>query len=296
LITSPFPHRSSGRVRNGRWPSTLEKVPALDFRKQLEDGSPLFTLILQGGSVGDILFARTFMIVGTMLILTAITAKKNRVFETPLEMWGTVIATFALLFAVMGFSSYFPLNLFLVGAFSLVIGWSIGPTIEYFGARFKLRKFLKNKGTRLKKGESPTSEQLAEFGRSFDKMAYHNEWQNIVTQAFLGTALAVITTACVVFTTDIDFDFLGRFLFIALLMLVVMGLINAFFIRSRIVSLAKAYIGAVVFTLYLLFDFNQLEKKAGDESWSTAINISVNIYLDIVNLFLDLLQILADSD
>ncbi len=244
----------------------------------------------------DILFARTFMIVGAMLILTAITAKKNRVFETSAEMWITVIASFALLFAVMGFANQFPINLILVGAFSLVIGWSIGPTIEYFGTRFKLRKFLKDKGTPLKKAGTATPEQLADFNNSFDKLNYHNEWQNIVTQAFLGTALAVIATACVVFTTDINFDFLGGFLFIALLMLVVMGLINAFFIKSKMVSLVKAYVGAIIFTLYLLYDFNQLEKKAGDESWATAVNISVNIYLDIINLFLDLLEILSETD
>ncbi len=79
-------------------------------------------------------------------------------------------------------------------------------------------------------------------------------------------------------------------------MLIVMGLINAFFIKSKLVSLIKAYVGAIIFTLYLLYDFNQLEKKAGDESWATAINISVNIYLDIINLFVDLLEILAETD
>jgi FtsH-binding integral membrane protein len=244
----------------------------------------------------DILFARTFMIVGAMLILTAITAKRNRVFETSAEMWITVIATFALLFAVMGFADQFPLNLILVAAFSLVIGWSIGPTIEHFGTRFKLRKFLKDKGTPLKKAGTATPEQLAEFNNSFDKLDYHKEWQNIVTLAFLGTALAVIVTAGVVFTTDMNFDFLGGFLFIALLILVVMGLVNAFFIKSQMVSLVKAYVGAIIFTLYLLYDFNQLEKKAGDESWATAVHISVNIYLDIINLFLDLLQILSEAD
>ena len=243
----------------------------------------------------DILFARTFMIVGAMLILTAITAKKNRVFETSTEMWVTVIASFALLFAVMGFANQFPINLILVGGFSLAIGWSIGPTIEHNGTRFKLRKFLKDKGTPLKKGGTATPEQLAEFNNVFLKLDYHNEWQNIVTQAFVGTAVAVIATACVVFTTDMSFDFLDGFLFIALLMLVVMGLINAFFIKSKMVSLVKAYVGAIVFTLYLLYDFNQLEKKAGDESWATAVNISVNIYLDIINLFMDLLEILAEN-
>jgi FtsH-binding integral membrane protein len=35
---------------------------------------------------------------------------------------------------------------------------------------------------------------------------------------------------------------------------------------------------------------------AGDESWGTAINISVDLYLNIINLFLDLLVILSESN
>jgi FtsH-binding integral membrane protein len=34
----------------------------------------------------------------------------------------------------------------------------------------------------------------------------------------------------------------------------------------------------------------------GDESWSSAVKIAVNLYLDIINLFLDLLIILAESN
>lgn len=61
--------------------------------------------------------------------------------------------------------------------------------------------------------------------------------------------------------------------------------------------LVGAYIGAVIFSLYLLYDFDQLEKSAlaGDVSWETAINFAISIYLDIINLFLDLLQILSSD-
>ena len=53
----------------------------------------------------------------------------------------------------------------------------------------------------------------------------------------------------------------------------------------------------IIFTLYLLFALNTLEKRIemGDESWGTAIRVSVNLYLDIINLFLDLLKILAEG-
>jgi FtsH-binding integral membrane protein len=244
----------------------------------------------------DILFARTFIIVGGMLVITSITAKINRAFETASEMWMTFISSFVLLFAVMIFDDSYPLNLILVACFSAIIGWQIGPTIEHFGTRFKIRKYLKSNGVKLKRGQQISVEQRAEFQESFDLKNYQSEWQNTIFQAIFATALAVFCTAGIVFLTSIDFSFLGGFLFIALIMLVVMGLVNVFFFKSKLLSLLRAYIGAVIFTLYLLYDFDRLEKMKGDESWSTAIDIAINLYLDIINLFLDLLEILAEAD
>ena len=69
-----------------------------------------------------------------------------------------------------------------------------------------------------------------------------------------------------------------------------------FFFKSKLFSLLRPYIGAVIFTLYLLYDFNRLEKMKADESWGSAIEIAVSIYLDIINLFLDLLAILVETE
>ena len=104
-----------------------------------------------------------------------------------------------------------------------------------------------------------------------------------------GTTIAVIATASIVFTSSFDFSVLGGFLFIALIVLIIMGLLNVFIFKSKKYSLLRAYFGVLLFTGYLLYDFDMLEKQmnAGDESWSTAIRIAVNLYLDIINLFLD---------
>jgi len=244
----------------------------------------------------DILFARTFLIVGGMLCLTALAAKVNRAYETFLEFLLNIIVTFFTLILVSLVPDFYPTNLILVAVFSLSIGWQLGPTIERFGLRYKLRQSLKDAGTPLAKGEKATREQREAFEASFDKDKYHEAWQNKVSMAFMGTALAVIATSGIVFLTDFDFGFLGGILFVCVMLLAVMGLANLIFFRSKLFSLIQAYIGAVVFTLYLLYDFNRLEKHAGDDSWSSAIEISVDIYLDIIILFLDLLEILAESD
>ena len=244
----------------------------------------------------DILFARTFIIVGCMLVITSITAKINRAFETSTEMWLSIFLSFALLFSTMAFNRSFPLNLLLVACFSANIGWIIGPSIEHFGTRFKIRKYLKSKGINLKNGQQITNEQRNDFLESFDLNKYQAEWQNVVFQSISATALALLCSATMVFLTDIDFSILGGFLIIALIILVVMGLLNAFLFKSKLFSIVKAYIGAVIFTLYLIYDFNRLEQLEGNESWGTAINISVNLYLDIINLFLQLLEILSETN
>jgi FtsH-binding integral membrane protein len=109
------------------------------------------------------------------------------------------------------------------------------------------------------------------------------------------TAMAVIATASLVFLSDIDFSFMWMFLFIALIILIIMWLLNAFIFKSRMFSLVKAYFGVLIFTGYLIYDFNTLEKMAWDESWSTAINLALNLYLDIINLFLYILEILSEG-
>ena len=268
----------------------------------------------------DILFVKTFFLVGLMLAITTICTRINKEYETPLEACLTFLGTFVFLFAVTFFSDIFPLNIFLVSCFAAIIGWSLGPTITIIGKRFKFKRFLKKKEIQFKKDPEKEDKKIyykenkageihiledtewkaintefeSEIARGPDP--YNKEWQNIVFQAMLGTTIAVFATGSLVFMSDLDFSFLGIFLFIALLILIAMTLLNTFFFKSRFLSLLKAYFGVLLFTLYLIYDFDRLEslEAQGETSWSAAIDIAVNLYLDIINLFLDLLQILAD--
>lgn len=282
----------------------------------------------------DILFAKTFLIVGCMLVITTFFARINKVYETTSEAIINIAGTFILLFAIMYYDEVYPLNLVLVAIFSGFIGWSIGPTVSSLGESFKMRKYKKQYGllsktvvtdkktisekifgqedekktmfyeksnpTELFDSDSEKYKLIIEkiiSSNNFKRDNYHQEWQNVVFQAMTGTTIAVIATASIVFTSSFDFSVLGGFLFIALIVLIIMGLLNVFIFKSKKYSLLRAYFGVLVFTGYLLYDFDMLEKQmnAGDESWSTAIRIAVNLYLDIINLFLDLLQILAES-
>jgi FtsH-binding integral membrane protein len=279
--------------------------------------------------------SRTFLILGGMLVVTTITSRLNKAYETTLEAFFTIGGTFLFLFMVMIYGDSYPLNLVMVAIFSGFIGWSLGPTIAYIGEKFKFRKYLKSKGVlskTVKKIQNPTIKDRlfgkadekkfmyyykAEPTKSFDIMSdefkklqddfdknilnhdrYNQEWQNVVFQAMLGTTLAVIIAGLIVALIPTDFSFLGTFLWISLLALIFMEILNVFVFKSERRRLLYSYAGVVIFSLYLIYDFNALEKAIarGDNSWGTAVDIAVNLYLDIINLFLDLLEILAASD
>lgn len=243
----------------------------------------------------DILFARTFFIVWAMLLITAWSAFMNKSEGSSKGWWWPIILLFVLLFAVMMFSDIFPLNLILVWAFSAAMWWMISPTIKNMGINYNMKKFLKLKGITLKKWEELSINQIKDLEEYLEDNKWDDQWNKIVSQAMLSTALAVFATASIVYVSDIDFSFMWMFLFIALIILIIMWLLNIFIFKSRIFSLVKAYFWVIIFTWYLIYDFNTLEKMAWDESWATAINLSINIYLDIINLFLYLLEIMWDS-
>jgi FtsH-binding integral membrane protein len=268
-----------------------------------------------------------------MLLVTSFAARINKAFETTTETVITFVLPFILLFPLNYYADIYPLNLILATAFSFNMGWMIAPGIIAIGEQFKWRRYIKNKGIVSKtvvtkkadwlerlygtKDEkhfvyyyksSPEntfeikSDEYRKLKDDFNaevvsKDPYNQEWQNVIFQAALGTTIAVFLAAGINYVSDTDFGFLGGILFIALSALVVMGLLNLFIYRSNALRLLYAYCGVVIFSLYLLYDFNLLEKHiaAGDESWGTAVRIAVRLYLDIINLFLDLLQILGEN-
>ena len=250
----------------------------------------------------DILAVRTFSIVAVMLIITAFSSKLNKAFESKWEFWGLFIGSLALLFIIPGFD--FPINLILTLVFAVIMGLMIGPGIRGMMSSFVLRKQMQLRGytkERLKTISAEEQKQLIatiqkDFEGGIEHTSFTQDWNNIVGLAIYTTAGITIATALIVFFTGIDFSFLELGLFIALLGLIIVGLLNMFFFKSPLVRLISAYIGAVVFSLYLLYDFNRLKEAAGDTSWQTAVQIAISIYLDIINLFLDLLQIFADSN
>ena len=273
---------------------------------------------------------RTFSIVGGMLIISTIAARVNKAYETFTEKFITIFGAFASLFLIMYFGDIYPHNLIACGILSGFMGWSLGPTIGYIGERFKWKKFLKDKGVKRKninnksgfwgandnrhyvyyyEGDEDNYFELKsdkmrkledDFNKnilSIDSNPYNQAWQNVVFQAMISTCVAVFLTLLVVYVSPYDFSFLGLILIISLLALIIMRILNTYIFKSAKQMLYQSYAGVVIFVLYLIYDFDRLEKANanGDASWDTAINIAVSLYLDIINLFIELLIAMSEN-
>ena len=87
---------------------------------------------------------------------------------------------------------------------------------------------------------------------------------------------------------------LGRVLFVVLSVMVVLSLVNLF-LRADMLSMLLSVAGVFVFSAYILVDVNQCKTayEAGLLNDSSDYSIYVlNVYLDIINLLLDLLRLM----
>jgi len=111
---------------------------------------------------------------------------------------------------------------------------------------------------------------------------------SIVGQAFLMTSVAFGGISMFAMTTKRDFSSMGKFLFIALIIMIVAGISNIF-IQSSMMQLAIASVGALLFSAFILYDTQNIIKGQYD----SPIEAALALYLDFFNLFISLLQILG---
>ena len=111
---------------------------------------------------------------------------------------------------------------------------------------------------------------------------------SIVANAFILTTVAFGGLSVFAMNTKRDFSSMGKMLFITLIVIVVAGLINIFF-HSPILQLAIASISSILFSAFILYDTQNIIKGA----YETPIEGAIALYLDFLNLFVSLLQILG---
>ncbi|XP_046839860.1 protein lifeguard 4-like [Xenia sp. Carnegie-2017] len=110
----------------------------------------------------------------------------------------------------------------------------------------------------------------------------------IVIQAFLLTITTTLALTLYTFQSKRDFSSWGAALSSTLWILILAGILQIF-MQNDITELAIAIAGAVVFSLFIVYDTHLLMHKLSPEEYILA---SINLYLDILNLFMEILKIL----
>ena len=110
----------------------------------------------------------------------------------------------------------------------------------------------------------------------------------IVANAFLMTTAAFGGLTMFAFQTDKDFSTMGKMLFIALIVVVVGSIVNIF-LGSPLFQLMIAGASAILFSFFILYDTQNIIKG----NYDSTVLAAAALYLDFLNLFVSLLQILG---
>jgi len=167
--------------------------------------------------------------------------------------WGTVISSMVALFALMACKKQYPLNLYILGVFTLIMSLNVGVMCA----------------------------MVTQIGLG-----------HLVVQAALITALLTGGLTLYAFKSKRDFKFLGAVLFPCLFALSMFGMLSLFFpsLRTGVTGLMYSFGGAVIFCLYIVFDTYRIQHVLKVDDY---IEGAIQLYLDIINLFLHVLEILV---
>ena len=124
-----------------------------------------------------------------------------------------------------------------------------------------------------------------------------------IIQVFLITAISFAGLSLVGYTTKKDLSAMGAFLIMGLIGLIVASIVNMF-MQSGAMAFAISVIGVLIFAGLTAYDTQKIKTTylemahSGDQEWlgKAAIMGALSLYLDFINLFVMLLQLLGNRE
>jgi FtsH-binding integral membrane protein len=109
----------------------------------------------------------------------------------------------------------------------------------------------------------------------------------LVGIAALGTGGIMVAMSAIATTTKRDFSFMGKFLFVGMIVLLLAMVANMFF-QMPALALTISALVVVVFSLFLLHDVSRIV-NGGETNYIMA---ATGVYISLFNIFVNLLQLL----
>lgn len=114
----------------------------------------------------------------------------------------------------------------------------------------------------------------------------------IVLVVTLGIFISMFLVGLVLAGFGFDLFWLGMILFVLLIILVIAGIVMLFTKPDQKALRIRAILVVILFSVYVLFDTNQIIMRDYNGDYVTA---GIDYYLDFLNIFTALMELLSDS-
>jgi modulator of FtsH protease len=111
----------------------------------------------------------------------------------------------------------------------------------------------------------------------------------LVMQALIGTSISFFAISFYAQNTKKDFSFLNGMIFFSMIGIIILSLVNIFFIESSFLSLAISFVVVLLMGAYMLSQISAII-NGGETNY---ISATVALYLALHNMFVSLLHILG---
>lgn len=112
-----------------------------------------------------------------------------------------------------------------------------------------------------------------------------------VISCLIATSIIFLICAFISWNSDYDFSSWEKILLFSLLGAIVVGLLNLFIFQSEIFEVIINSIITAIFVGYMLYDVNRIKQEQFEEDKNLPIQLAFQLYLDLINLFIKLLQL-----
>jgi FtsH-binding integral membrane protein len=173
--------------------------------------------------------------------------------------------------------------------FTGVMKWIVilAPLAAIFAISFYMHKVTKGQAMLMLHGFA------ALMGLSFATIFVVYTSMSIV-QAFLGAACLFLAMSLYGYTTKRDLTSVGQFMFIGLIGIIIASVINIF-IGSSLMQMVVSALAVIIFLGLTAYDTQKIrEMMAYDRTGHAEVTGALTLYLDFINLFLNLLQLFGN--
>jgi len=115
-----------------------------------------------------------------------------------------------------------------------------------------------------------------------------------IVSAFMGAAILFAVMSGYGYFTKRSLDSMGKFMFVGLIAIVIASIVNIF-IGSTVMQMAISALAIIIFLGLTAYDTQQIREMVSvDTSDSVEVTGALTLYMDFINLFLNLLQLFGD--